>query len=83
MYTNYQSKDELLQRMCKELEAKERDIENLHAEIDKLNRQKEVTTAANEVKVLFDAYINAGFTGFEALQLVSSMVSGIVRANVK
>lgn len=71
------------EELLKELEEKERDIKNLHAEIDKLNKHKEVETAANEVKVLFDSYVNAGFSRFEALHLVSAMVSGITQSNVK
>ena len=71
------------QELLDELEAKEKDIENLHAEIDKLNQQKKRETAANELKELFDSYVNAGFSRFEALQLVSTIMSGIVQANVK
>lgn len=76
-------KDKLMEEILKELEAKERDIQNLHAEIDRMNQQKTIETAAKEVKALFDAYVNAGFSRFEALQLVSAMVSGVVQANVK
>lgn len=71
------------QELLDELEEKQKDIENLHAEIDKLNKAKLHENAANELKLLFDSYVNAGFTRFEALHLVSTMLSGVVKYNVK
>lgn len=70
---------EYAEKLQSEEALKQKDIENLHAEIDKLNQQKTRENAANELKLLFDSYVNAGFTRFEALQLVSTMLSSAVK----
>ena len=65
--------------LLKDLEEKERDIENLHAELDKLNKNQQLQDSAVELKRLFDSYVSAGFTTLEALHLVSTILSSAVK----
>lgn len=63
------------------IEKKEKDIANLHEEIDKLEKQKLHDAATQEVKMLYDSYIRAGFDEDQAFDLVMETIKGIFKTN--
>lgn len=63
--------------LAKLIAEKERDIESLHKEIDKLEHYKKYEDSANETKAMLDAYINAGFKREEAFTILAAIMSKI------
>lgn len=61
--------------LAKLIAEKERDIESLHKEIDKLERYKKYEDTANESKAILDAFVSAGFERHEAFSLISALIS--------
>lgn len=53
-------------------EAMLKQIKDLKAEIDRLERRSQYEKMAEEVKLIFDSYLSVGFTEDQAVTLTSS-----------
>lgn len=60
---------------------KERDIANLHAEIDKLEKYSAFQEGADATKALHTAFMNSGFSDEQAFKLVEMMMGSIIKSN--
>ena len=69
--------------LYKMIEARERDIVSLHAEIDKLNKVKVYQDAADEIKAFHTAFMNSGFSDDQAFILVEKMLENAIEANAR
>lgn len=56
------------------IEEKERDIQNLHAQIDRLEKYAKYDESADELKAMHDSFIRAGFTESQAFTLLTTVV---------
>lgn len=63
--------------LLKEIEENEKNISDLHAQIDKLERYKQYEECAGELKAAYDSFILAGFDGTQAFKLVCTMLTGV------
>lgn len=53
---------------------KERDIKDLHEQIDKLEKYTKYDESANELKAMHDSFVRSGFTEEQAFTLINTMV---------
>ena len=67
----YKTREELL----KEIEDKNQEIKDLKKDIEKLDRYKAYEAGADEAAAMRDAYIKAGFSKAEALEMTKLMIS--------
>jgi hypothetical protein len=63
------TKTELLE----EIEAKNKEIKDLKAEVDKLERYKKYEDMANEIATMREAFINSGFSKSESYDMAKSL----------
>lgn len=63
------TKTELLE----EIEAKNKEIKDLKAEVDKLERYKKYEDMANEIAAMREAFINSGFSKSESYDMAKSL----------
>lgn len=61
------------------LEEKERDIKNLHEQIDKLEKYAKYDEYADEIKAMYDGFVNAGFSESQAFILLTTIVENTLR----
>ena len=69
------TKKELLEM----IEEKEADINSLHKEIDNLEKYKLMDDSADEIRRMYDSYINVGFTDNQAFELVRIILSTTIQ----
>lgn len=51
------------------------EIKDLKAEVERLDRYKKYEESASEMKAMYDAFVNEGFTSEQAFALVQQMIS--------
>lgn len=56
-----------------------KEIEDLKKELEKCKRYEQYSEAANEVKVLYDIFVDVGFTASQAFTLVSELLANALR----
>lgn len=65
-----ETKEELLEQ----IKEKEMDISDLHAQIDKLEKYKQYEKSANEIKAMYDSFVNAGFSEDQAFTIMLKFI---------
>ena len=76
-FTNFKPKrkSELLEL----LEEKERDIKNLHDQIDNLEKYAKYDESASELKAMYDSFVNVGFSEQQAFILLTTAMDSTLR----
>lgn len=67
------AKEELLEN----IEEKERDIKDLYAQIEKLDKYKQFHDNAELIRAAHESYVTAGFTDDQAFELLKIMLKNI------
>lgn len=65
--------------LLEEIEQKNSEIERLEEEIEKLEKRSNYKENADELKALYDSYVEAGFNDNQAFVLVHTLISNITK----
>lgn len=65
--------------LLKEIDEKDKDISDLLDRIDRLEKYKQYEESAGEMKALYDSYILAGFNADQALKIILTMLSNVMK----
>ena len=67
------------EEMLKTIEEKNNEIQELQKELDKLERFKKYSGAADEFRALYESFINSGFSPEESFKLVDTFIKSSVK----
>lgn len=62
-----------------EIDEHEKNISDLLDQIDRLEKYKQYEESANEMKALYDSYILAGFNADQALKIMLTLLSNVLK----
>lgn len=71
---NYEKENENMTTTKKTKAELLEEIKNLQTEIDKLDKYRKYEEAADEMRALYDSFVNAGFTEDQAFELMMTMI---------
>ena len=63
--------------ILKAIEEKQREIDELHKELARLEKYKQYDDTADEFKAIHTSFVNAGFSDDQAFKLMQSIIGNI------
>ena len=65
--------------ILKVIEEKQKEIDDLHKELARLEKYKQYDDTADELKAIHTSFVNAGFSDDQAFELMQSIIGNICK----
>ena len=72
------TKNELLE----EIEQKNEELKNLKSEVEKLEKYKKYDDCANEIRAMYQSFVNSGFTEDQAFEILTITLNNQIKRTI-
>lgn len=72
------TKNELLE----EIEQKNEELKNLKSEVEKLEKYKKYDDCANEIRAMYQSFVNSGFTEEQAFEILTITLNNSTKKTI-